>query len=94
MALRRAMPALLTRMETGPTLVGDLRRDGAAVVAVGDVERKLVALPPAAVISAAVFSAASPLMSSTTTLRALARIAQRDGAADAGSRAGDRGDVV
>ena len=93
-ALRRLMPALLTRIETLPTSPATLRGDRAAGRPVGHVEREGCALPPASRICCGGLGRRLAVDVEHGDLRALARIAERDRAADAGASAGDRRDVV
>ena len=67
MPLRRAMPALLTRIETGPTLSATCFAIATQSSRLVTSSAKLWALPPALRISCAVSAAAVWLMSSTTT---------------------------
>ena len=94
MPLRRAMPALLTRIETGPTCSAIAFGDRDAILALGDVERETLGL--AAGIADFLRRLGRRLLVDVEQhdLRALAGIAGRDRAPDAGACAGDDGDVV
>ena len=93
MALRRAMPALLTRIEIGPSLAATSPATARQALASVTSSGKAIALKPSASISAAVFLRRLGVDVEHGEAGALARKAQRDGAADAGARAGDGGDV-
>ena len=67
MPLRRAMPALLTRIETGPTLSATCLAIAMQSSRLVTSSAKLSALPPASRISLAASAAAFSLMSSSTT---------------------------
>ena len=94
MPLRRAMPALLTRIETCPTLSATFLAIAMQSSRLVTSSAKLSALPPASRISLATSAAAFSFMSSMHDPRALAGIAVRDRAPDAGACAGDDRDVV
>ena len=91
-ALRRLMPALLTRMETWPTsapiFFATARQSSRSVTS----SVKLSALPPAAMILA-VSAARLAVDVERDDLRALSGIAERDCVADAGASAGDHRDA-
>ncbi len=94
MPLRRAMPALLTRIETCPTLSATCFAIATQSSRSGDVERKTLGL--AAGVADLLRRLRRRLLVDVEQHhpRALARIAERDGAPDAGAGAGDDRDMV
>ena len=87
------MPALLTRIETRPTSASTFCGDRRAVLALGDVEGVARRLAAGGLDLGGGLGRRFAVDVEHDHLRALARIAQRDGAADAGPGAGDGGDV-
>ena len=94
MPLRRAMPALLTRMETGPMVSAICFAIAAQAARSVTSSAKLSTVPPASLTSLAVSAGACRVDIERDHPRALAGIADRDRAADAGAGAGDDCDVV
>ena len=87
------MPALLTRIETGPTSSATLRGHGEAVVALGDVEREGRGLAACRLDLGRGLGGGLAIDVEHGDAGALAGIAHGDGAADAGAGAGDGGNV-
>ena len=73
---------------------GDLRGDGAAGHPIGDVKSEGLRLAAGVADRRRRLGGRLAIDVEHGKLRALARIAERDGAADPGARAGDDGDVV
>src|SRR3954452_896075 len=94
MPLRRAMPALLTRIETSPTLSATCFAIAMQSSRLVTSSEKLSALPPASRISFAVSRRSLAVDIEHHQPCALAGIAGGDRTADAGASAGDGGDVV
>ena len=93
-ALRRLMPALFTRIETLPTLLADLGSNGTAGLAIRHVEREAVGLAAGVEDLLGGLGRRVAVDVEHDDARTLARVAERDRAADAGARAGDGRDVV
>ena len=85
MPLRRAMPALLTRIETCPTLSAICLAIATQSSRLVTSSTKLSALPPASRISCAALGRRLLVHVEQHDPRALARIAERDRAPDAGN---------
>ncbi len=88
------MPALLTRIETAPTSLATFAATARQAVAIGDVERESLRLAAGVADFRRRLGRGLAVDVEHGDLRALARIAERDGAADAGAGAGDDRDVV
>ena len=93
-ALRRLMPALLTRIETCPTCSAIFSATAMQSSRRVTSSAKLSAWPPASADFLGSLAGRLRVDVEQRHLRALAGIAERDRAADPGSRAGDDGDVI
>jgi hypothetical protein len=94
MPLRRAIPALLTRIETGPTFFGDLFGDSDAVVTLGDVEEIAHRLAAGIFDFFCHIGCRRLVRVEQHHACAFAGIAVRNRAPDAGACAGDDSDVI
>ena len=94
MPLRRAMPALLTRIETCPTLSAICLATATQSSRLVDVERETLRLAAGIADFLRRFGRRLLVDVEQHHLRALAGIADRDRAADAGACAGDDRDVI
>ena len=81
-ALRRLMPASLTRIETWPTRPATFRGDGAAGHSIGDVELEVMCLAIGITDIRCRLGAPRTIDVQHRDLRTLAGIAERDGAAE------------
>ena len=93
-ALRRLMPALLTRIEGRPRRLATSAAIARQAVAVGDVEREGVRLAAGFGDVRGRLAAAVAIDVEHGDRRALAGKAERDGAADSRGGAGDGRDVI